>query len=265
VAAVSGCGATPTSATDSYGRIAYGHEHPDQFGVLGMPRGTARALVVLLHGGYWSAEYGAGLMDPMATDLQRHGLATWNVEYRRVGDGGGWPATLTDVALALDHTAALPGVGTLPVIVVGHSAGGQLAVWAASRTRRTTGGTPRPHAVATYSLSGVLDLGTAAAEDLGGGATQALLGGTPAEVPARYADADPIRLVPARSEVVAVHAAADEIVPRSQSTAYVAADRRAGGTADLVLVPGGHFDLIDPSSAAWAAIRARLLAGSGAR
>lgn len=243
----------PATTGPGLKKIAYADQHADQYGVLGLPKGTPLGLMVLVHGGYWLEQYGASLMDPMATDLRRRGYATWNLEYRRIGDGGGYPATFTDVAAGIDHSAAL-GLGDLPVTTIGHSAGGHLAVWAASRTSATPGGSPAVVASRTLSLSGVLDLRTAAAQGLGGGAAEQLMGGTPTSKAAEYALADPVELAPAKGTVVAVHAASDEVVPRSQSTDYIAADRATGGTVSLVLVPGGHFDLIDPASTAWAQI-----------
>ena len=230
--------------------VRYGR-HPDQYAVLRTPTGTARGLVVLLHGGYWSAAYGLDLMEQLATDLVQRGHATWNVEYRRIGSGGGFPATFADVATAIDRVADLGLQPGLPVTVVGHSAGGHLAAWAASRNHRTPGGPPRVTAAATISLSGVLCLATADRDGLGGGAATALMGGDAAERASAYALADPVRLVPARGRLGVVHARDDQVVPRDQSTAYVAADRAAGGSARLQIVPGDHLALIDPLSPAW--------------
>lgn len=259
-AAASACGGGPakTGAPTTRGtglrKIRYADDHRDQYGVLGLPRGEPTALVVLLHGGFWVAQYGAGLMDAIAADLRHRGYATWNVEYRRVGDGGGYPETFTDVAAAIDRTKQLPDVDGLPVITLGHSAGGHLAVWAASRTADTPGGAPVVLPDRTVSLSGVLDLVPAAEQHLGNGAVAQLMGGTPGQDQASYALADPTRLVPAHGKVVAIHADQDQIVPRTQSSAYVTADAAAEGSVDLALVPGGHFDLIDPRSDAWAKI-----------
>ncbi|MCW2785521.1 MAG: lipase/esterase [Marmoricola sp.] len=245
----------PSTKGDGLRQIRYAEDHPDQYGVLGLPSGAGadapKALVVLLHGGYWQAGYGAGLMDGLAADLRKRGYATWNVEYRRVGTGGGFPATFLDVAAAIDHVPTLGLPGSLPVVVIGHSAGGQLAAWAASRNARTPGGTPRITAGRTISLSGVLELTDAWSENLGTGAVQSLMGGSPTQLHSAYAVADPGLLLPARGTFTAIHARDDTIVPISQSKAYAAADQTAGGTAAFTLVPGGHFDLIDPSSAAW--------------
>lgn len=235
-------------------KIRYGHEHPDQFGWFASPRDPS-ALVVLIHGGYWLSQYGFALLAPAGADLLRRGVAVWNIEYRRVGDGGGWPHTFSDVAAALDHVAELPLPPRvrehLPVRVVGHSAGGHLAAWAASRDADTPGGAPRVQAESTFPLSAVLDLTTAAEDGIGNGAAVALMGGTPARVPDRYALADPTLRVPATGRVSVVHAEADQVVPRTQATAYVAAARKAGGDVTLSLVPGDHFALADPRSQAW--------------
>jgi acetyl esterase/lipase len=243
------------TTTSSAGAVPYG-PHPDQHGVLGRPAGRARGLVVLLHGGFWFPEYGADLMEPVAADLRTRGYATWNLEYRRVGNGGGYPTTFEDVAAGIDHVQQL-GLD-VPVSVLGHSAGGHLAVWAASRSARTPGGAPSVLAAATYSLSGVLDLRAAAAEDLGQGAVDALMGGAPGSRSDDFVLADPLELVPAHGSVTAVHAREDQNVPASQSSRYVEADLAAGGAAGLVTVPGDHFALIDPTSAAWAKIAALL-------
>ena len=253
-----GSGRSERDATPTTGRVRYGTDHPDQHAVLGRPDSAPRALVVLLHGGFWQAAYGADLMEPVAADLRLHGFATWNVEYRRVGDGGGWPATFVDVARAVDHVRTLGPLSRLPVVLVGHSAGGQLATWAASRDAGTPGGAPRVRPTATVSLSGVLDLTAAADQGVGGGAVPALLGAMPADDPGRYAAADPSRRVPAHSAVTAVHALEDTVVPLDQSRRYVAAAVAAGGEAALVTVPGGHFALTDPASEAWERVRSEI-------
>ncbi|MFL6023842.1 MAG: alpha/beta hydrolase family protein [Marmoricola sp.] len=249
--ALAGCASGKHDSSADGGRIAYGSD-PSQYGVLARPSGTARGLVVLLHGGFWLQQYGASLMDPIAADLQRRGYATWNLEYRRIGSGGGYPATFADVASGIEKTRDL-GIQA-PLTVIGHSAGGHLAVWAASRSERTPGGKPKVLADTTISLSGVLDLRAAAREQLGNGATVQLMGGTPEALANDYTWSDPTQLVPAYGSVSAVHARADHNVPLTQSTTYVNADLAAGGAAGLVTVPGDHFDLIDPGSAAWAKV-----------
>lgn len=226
----------------------------DPHGVLKEPTGAPKALVLLVHGGFWLEEYAADLMDPLVDDLIDRGYATWNIEYRRVGNRGGYPQTFEDVAAAYDEIADLDLPADLPVVAVGHSAGGHLAAWAASRTAKTPGGAPKVVPDLTISLSGVLDLTTAAQEDLGGGAAVALMRGYPDEDAAAYALADPVELVPARGRVEAIWATDDGIVPESQSSAYVRINEAAGGTGSLITVPGDHFDLIDPDSEAWAKV-----------
>ena len=107
---------------------------PAQFGELWLPGGTSAATVVIVHGGFWRARYDLSLGRPLAADLVRRGYAVWNLEYRRVGAGGGWPTTFEDIAAGIDLLADLP-VSTTRVAAIGHSAGGHLAAWAAGRAR----------------------------------------------------------------------------------------------------------------------------------
>jgi dipeptidyl aminopeptidase/acylaminoacyl peptidase len=163
---------------------------------------------------------------------------------------------LQDVADAIDELADLD-VDTSEVVAVGHSAGGHLATWAAARARlpaAAPGAHPRVAVTAVISQSGVLDLHTAATTGVGGTAVPDLLGGKPADVPQRYAWADPIAHVPLSAPVVCVHSRPDDTVPFSQSEAYVAAARAAGGDAVLVEVDGDHMAHRDPTSPAWAAV-----------
>jgi len=227
-------------------RIAYG-PGPAQFGELYRPAVSRYpGVVVIVHGGFWRARYDCALGRPLAADLAARGFTAWNVEYRRVAAGGGWPATVEDVSAAIDHLATLD-VDASRVVAVGHSAGGHLAVWAAAARPSA-----RVRLAAAVAQAGVLDLGTAARTGVGHTAVQDLLGGGPAEVPDRYAAADPIRHVPPPVPVLCVHARADDTVPIAQSEAYVAA---AGGRARLVEVPGDHFTVIDPAHESWALVR----------
>jgi acetyl esterase/lipase len=223
-------------------------------------------VAVLIHGGFWREPYRRDLMAPLAADLVGRGLATANLEYRRVGGTGGWPGTLADVAAGIDHLADLddPRLDLDRVTAIGHSAGGHLAVWAAVRTRLAAGrlgAGPRVRPAAVVTLAGVNDLGAAAADGLGDGATQALLGGGPDTVPDRYEVADPARHLPPPVRLLAVHGDADRDVPREQSERFVTAVRAHGGDAELALVPGGHLDVIDPASPAWERVVAFLTAG----
>ncbi|MGH3929968.1 MAG: alpha/beta hydrolase family protein [Pseudonocardiaceae bacterium] len=242
--------------------VPYG-AHPDQHAVLHLPaHGDELPVVVIVHGGFWRSSYGAELGTPLAVDLAGAGLAAWNLEYRRVGGGGGWPTTFTDVATGVDalvSVAQQAAGGRLDlgrVILVGHSAGGQLAVWAAGRHRLpegAPGADPVVRPVGAVSQAGVLDLVDGARQRLGGGAVAGLLGGGPDAVPERYRLASPVAMVPLGVPVVCVHGTEDSIVPLRQSERFVAV---AGAQTELVALPGvGHFELIDPSQPVWIACR----------
>jgi acetyl esterase/lipase len=241
-------------------RHSYG-AGPAQFGDLYRPRGTAHAgTVVIIHGGFWRSAYDLTLGAPLATDLAERGYTAWNLEYRRVGTGGGWPTTLADVAAGIDHLDTLD-VDTGPVAAIGHSAGGQLAAWAAGRpmlAAGTPGAHPQVRLSAVVAQAGVLDLVTAAATGVGGSAVPDFLGGSPQQVPERYAAADPIGQIPLAVPVLCLHSRADDNVPFAQSSAYVAAATEAGGTATLRATEGDHFTLIDPTAAAWRTVVAAL-------
>jgi acetyl esterase/lipase len=203
-----------------------------------------RAVVVVLHGGFWRARYGADLMDELCNDLVARGYAAWNVEYRRVGSGGGWPATFDDVEAATRRAkAAGPALVTL-----GHSAGGHLAVWAGARCGATL----------AVSQAGVLDLEDAWRRGLSSRAAGELLGGSPDDVPERYAAASPAAQLPLGVPQLLVHGRRDDTVPVEMSRAYALRARDAGDDVELVETDEGHFECLDPASESWAAIVERL-------
>ncbi|MBD3782928.1 MAG: alpha/beta hydrolase [Micrococcales bacterium] len=239
---------TPPTSEGGVERIEYGSDAA-QFVELTRPRGASRGTVVVLHGGFWLEAYDVSLARPLAADLAARGWTALAVEYRRVGGGGGYPATLDDVSAALDLLADRTDAG--PVVTLGHSAGGQLAVWAATRRRLARWRSARVVPTHVVAQAGVLDLRAAAEQDLGAGAVQAFLGGPPLEHPDAYAVSDPAALVPAGVPVRCVHGSDDGTVPIAQSQAYVAAARAAGGDATLVEVPGDHLDQVDTGSRAW--------------
>lgn len=233
---------------------AYG-DHPSQSAELFLPPGKGPfPVAVVLHGGYWQAQWSRIVTRPISMDLARRGWAAWNVEYRRLGaDGGGWPQTFDDVAAAIDHLAAIehPDLDLGDVTVVGHSAGGQLALWAAARPRYPEGA---PGALPKVAVHRALALAAVTHLKYAGRTAHVLLGGPPDEHPDRWAMADPLAQVPLELPVLLVHPADDRTVSVKQSRAYAAAARAAGGDVTLVEPEtGGHRAAIDPSTGAWRA------------
>lgn len=226
-------------------RVAYGPD-ASQWIDVHRPDRPSRGTVLVIHGGFWKAAYDASLGEPLARDLARRGWAAVNMEYRRVGTGpgggGGCPATLDDVAAAVDSLPA--DLDRSLVVTLGHSAGGHLAAWAASRG--SLGWPASVRVTHVVSQAGVLHLADARAAGLGSGAVDAFVGDfDPALV-------DPWASAPLEVPVWCVHAPDDEDVPFHQSSDYVERVTSAGGSARLVEVTGGHFGLIDVGHAAWA-------------
>ena len=236
-------------------REAYG-PHPRQVGDWWLPDSGDEPLptVVLVHGGFWRPAYDLSLEDAVAADLAGRGFLVWNVDYRPSSEP--WPATLTDAAAAHDHLRTHPRVDLARTVVVGHSAGGHLALWLGSRSRLPAGvpgaGPAVPPPALVVAQAPVADLATAARLRLGAGAVEALLGGQAADRPERLAVADPLGLLPTGVPTVCVHGEGDDVVPIDQSEAYVT---RAGGSARLVRLPGGHLEHLDPASAELDAVR----------
>lgn len=227
---------------------------PDGAAAAGSPLPT----VVLLHGGFWRAGFDRHLEDAVAADLANRGNLVWNLDYRPSTQP--WPATLADVAAGYDHlTVGAHGalVDRSRIAVVGHSAGGHLALWLAARHRLPAGtsavlaplpGVPRP--TVAVSQAGVAALAAAAEQRLGRGAAVEFVQARPDEAPDRYAVADPVRLVPTGIRTVLVHGIADNVVPVGQSELYLAAARAAGDDCNVLRVNGGHMQHVDPASAA---------------
>ncbi|MGH6985543.1 MAG: alpha/beta hydrolase family protein [Caulobacteraceae bacterium] len=261
---------SPPDARLPYGVLA------GQFLELWRPDGRPKALVILIHGGCWRADLpGLELMDLAAADLAQRGFLVANLEYRRIGEeGGGWPGTFLDIALALERTHELAQAPRedLATILVGHSAGGHLALWAAAR-RRIAASSPlfsrlpfAPDGVVT--LAGINDLSAyrkAGAEPCGGpGVIDALTGG--AFRPDPFSDASPAALLPLGIPQRVISGERDPIVPPRFGEAYAAKAARAGDPVREVTILGaGHFELIDPAAPAWDSVVAELedLAGDG--
>jgi acetyl esterase/lipase len=247
--------------TAARGRTPQTHRYgagPDHEADLLMPdRGGPHRVALLLHGGFWRARFTRATMTALAVDLADRGWATWNVEYRRVGTGGGVPETLDDVRAAIEALTSVEApLDCGRLLVIGHSAGGQLALWAAGM----------PTVAAVVSLAGVCDLESAARERIGDGAAVEFTGGTPEERPEAYALADPMRLRPADAEVLLVHGEVDDRVPVEQSRRYARAAREAGDHIELLELAGvDHFAVIDPRTQAWKTVAEHLDATAPSR
>lgn len=250
-------------------RHAYGPA-PSQYGELWLPLGPGpHPLIIAIHGGYWKAIYDLGYMGHLCAALAADGYACWNIEYRRVGEaGGGWPGTFLDVAAAADHARSLATTAPLDlnrVVTLGHSAGGHLALWLAARARLPAASplcTPDPLPLrAAVALAGVVDLHLADRWRLSddGEATRRLMGGSPAQHPARYAAGSPAALLPLGLPQILIHGRADRMVPVRISRRYAAAAFRAGDPVQFFDLPDtDHFAIVDPASAQWDIVLAAL-------
>ncbi|MGO8947142.1 MAG: alpha/beta hydrolase family protein [Ktedonobacterales bacterium] len=249
-------------------RLKYGPS-TYQFGDLRLPRDRAGRggreaglypVVIGVHGGYYRARYGLDYFGHVCAALTAAGLATWNIEYRRLGNhGGGWPGTFEDVAAAADYLRALERRYRLDlgrVMALGHSAGGHLACWLAAR-HRIPAGLPLHCSSAlpissVVSLAGVLDLRRAWELRLSRGVVDRLLGGSPEQVRVRYEVASPVELLPLGVPQTIIHGTADTSVPYEISRDYAEAARQRGDVAELVTLEGaGHFEIVDPGTPEW--------------
>ena len=237
-------------ALDLLARSTHHHygTHRQQRADLYVPRDGdgPHPVAVLIHGGYWRAMYGKIVMKPLAADLVRRGYAAWNIEYRRIGrrQGGGYPMTFDDVAAGVDHLASVAGdrLDMHDVSLIGHSAGGHLALWSASREDSAV---EFKRVIAQAPITNLVACGAPA---------HALMGGEPRDHPDRYAECDPIQLLPLPMPVALVHGSDDATVPIQRTREYLDAARAAGADVELIEpTPGGHRSHIDPRSKAWRA------------
>lgn len=239
-------------------RISYGGD-TSQFIDLRLPRAKGtHPVAICIHGGYWRATYDLEYMGHICATLAAHGIATANVEYRRVGNpGGGWPGTFADIRAAYQFVAQKAGqYGLDPrrVIAMGHSAGGQLALCLAGHENGLA---------AAISLAGVVDLQQAYQLHLSNDAVVELLGGTPAEVPDHYREADPMKLTIHAPQRL-VHGSVDDIVPPKLSKDYGTAKKKMQEDVRLVEIAGaGHFEIVDPRAAAWKEVQQVILNSVG--
>lgn len=249
--------------------IAYG-SNPLQFGQLRVPAGQGPfPLAVIVHGGCWQRSIASyTFMNAFSIALGEAGWATWNIEYRGADDvGGGWPNTFLDVAAAVDHTHVLArthnlDLGRLPLI--GHSAGGHLALWAASRERIPAGsmlsvGSPITTVKQVIGLGAIADLQGYRSEGGACAAAIPLLIGETEFTPGRLAETSPLLMIPATAPTYLINAVGDTIVPDVQAQRYLGA---AGTKVNRIVVAGNHFSLIAPTGEAWEAIMDALNASS---
>lgn len=247
-------------------RLKYGNG-PLHFGDLWLPGDIAlgrgkRTTVVFIHGGCWEAEYNLDHAGYAAAALAKLGYVVWVPEYRRIGDdGGGWAGTFDDVAAGVDFMRTIarsePAIDISRVIVSGHSAGGQLALWIASRpkhSRPMTGTASTPlDVMGVVSLAGITDLAAYGAASGGCNASVTpLLGGGPTDVAERYRAVSPIELLPIGVPLQLVHGALDSIVPVAMTSMFAQKATAAGDHVDVTTITsGGHFDVIAPQTSAW--------------
>lgn len=236
-------------------RLQYGSDR-NQFGDLRLPAGRAALLpaAMFIHGGFWRARYDLGHGGFVCAALTKMGFATWNLEYRRVGDsGGGWPGSFEDITTGYQYLKQLAGkypIDRKRIIVLGHSAGGQLALALAAHHNSMR---------AVVSLAGVVDLRRAWELHLSNDAVVEFLGGSPEQVPEHYHEASPAEL-DIRCKQLVIHGTKDGIVPVEMSRAYVKRKKLEHEDVTLLEIPkAGHFEVIDPGSSAWQEIGKAIL------
>lgn len=254
-------------------RIAYGDD-PLQFGDLRMPEGKGPfPVAIIIHGGCWVERYATIVNStPLADALRDAGVATWNIEYRRTDSpGGGWPNTFIDVAQGAEYLRTLAKRYPLDlahVVAVGHSAGGHLALWlAAAAEHRVPAKSPIARkdplplhaAIALAGIADLRDFRTYSANTCGD-VVDAFMGGTPQQVPERYAAGSPVELLPLKTPQVQVVGTFDRVMPERARNAHAAAAKESGSPIELIVVEGaGHHELMAPRSVAWPAVRDAVL------
>ena len=234
-------------------RLTYGSD-PNQFLDLRLPKEKSKQpymLVINIHGGFWRAKYNLDHAGHLCAALTANGVATANLEYRRVGNqGGAWPGTFEDVRSAykfLLQSAAKHNFDPQRIVVMGHSAGGQLALCLAAHEPRVT---------RVVSLAGVVDLRRAYELHLSNDAVVEFLRGTPNEVSDHYREANPMQLSIPHARQWLIHGSADDTVPPEFSRDYVSTKKKQKEDVHLIEIQGAdHFDLIDPQSKAWAQVQ----------
>ncbi|MFK7802681.1 MAG: alpha/beta hydrolase family protein [Anaerolineae bacterium] len=252
-------------------RIPYGDD-PSQFGDLFLANGAGpHPVVFLIHGGCWRAQYGLEPMGKMARALTEGGVAVWSLEYRRLGNGGGWPNTFLDIANGADKLRDIASEHALDlsqVVVSGHSAGGHLALWSAARGHLPVDSdiyTANPLKFkSVVALAPVCDLERAVAWGICVDASDVLVGGHPRKVYANYYQGSPSALLPLDIKHVTINGALDDIVPLEYVEPFVATAKKLGDDASLIGVPDvGHFEIVLPTHPAGELVVDTILAEFG--
>jgi acetyl esterase/lipase len=241
-------------------RLAYGAD-AGQFVDVRIPAGAApHPVVFFIHGGFWRAKYDLTYAGHLCHALKKAGIATWNVEYRRVGNpGGGWPGSFEDIRKAFralvesqaKESSSSSSLDLKRLCVAGHSAGAQLALCLAANEESIT---------SVVSLAGVLDLRRGWELHLSNDAVAQFLGGSPSEVPDRYREASPAELRIHQARQKLIHGAADDSVPCEISKRYAGRKKKSGEQVELITLPQTrHFEIVDPGSAVWSKVQEAFL------
>ncbi|HMF91023.1 MAG TPA: alpha/beta fold hydrolase [Candidatus Angelobacter sp.] len=234
-------------------RVEYGRD-ASQFVDVRSPAGKGpHPVVFFIHGGFWRAKYDLTHAGHLCHALKQAGIASWNVEYRRMGNpGGGWPGTFEDIRAAFQALVTAtdkhphPALDRKRLCVAGHSAGGQLALCLAAHEPAVTG---------VVSLAGVLDLHRGWELHLSNDAVAEFLGGAPAEVPDHYREASPAEQSISQAVQKVIHGTADDTVPYDIGERYAARKKKAGENVELVSLPTGHYEIVDPGSTVWSKVQ----------
>jgi len=226
-------------------KLPYGSD-PRQFGELRFPKGGPKhPVAIVIHGGFWRNKFNLTYMGHLCESLRQVGIATWNLEFRSIGDaGGGWPGTCQDVLAGAKYLRVIADAHHLDLnrtVVLGHSAGGHLALWLAAKSN--------PKLTGAIGLGAVADLHRALELKLSDTVVEKFLNG------GNINEADPMRLLPMRAKIRLLHGKDDDIVPIGIAERFVEAARAAGDDAQLIPLEGGHFEPVDSRTPQWRAVR----------